>query len=266
VAAHIAESRAEWELVTQGEGAFADAWRARGIPVAPRARSCIALLEATGLLATRPLLIHCVHLTSDDSAVIALRGCSLAHCPASNAKLAHGIAPLRSLMGVVPVGLGSDSVASNNRMDILDEARLAVLMARSARHEDLNAERVLELATIGGARALGLEREIGSLEPGKAADLAAFRVDASRDEPIYHPATALVFGSGGRRAQMVAVAGVELVRDGRLLANWAPDIAAVREIGERLARFALEAGVPGGLDFTVESRVGTTSPRGDIQR
>jgi 5-methylthioadenosine/S-adenosylhomocysteine deaminase len=135
-------------------------------------------------------------------------------------------------------------------MDILDEARLAVFVARSG-GSAIGAHGALELATIGGARALGLTTEIGSLEPGKSADLAAFRVDSARDEPVYDPATVLVFGTGGRRALMVAVAGQELVRDGRLLASLEPDIAAARGIGERLADFALEAGARDGLDFSV---------------
>ncbi|MGQ0642697.1 MAG: amidohydrolase family protein [Gemmatimonadaceae bacterium] len=251
VAMHIAESHAEMEFVTAGRGPFAEGWSARGIPVTTRAASAVALLEQTGVLATRPLLIHCVHLTSNDIATIARFRCSVVHCPASNAKLAHGVAPLAQLLDVVPVGLGSDSVASSNRMDMLDEARLALLMARASRGATLDAQNGLQLATIGGARALGLESEVGSLERGKAADLAAFPVDPARDEPVYHPATALVFGSAGRRASMVAVAGEELVRGGHLLANLAPDIAALHGVSERLAQFALEANAIGGLDFTV---------------
>ncbi|MGH7713377.1 MAG: amidohydrolase family protein [Gemmatimonadaceae bacterium] len=254
VAAHIAESLEEWQLVTDASGPFADAWRARGIPVSRRATSPVALLDATGILATKPLLIHCVHLTSGDIEHIARRACSVAHCPASNAKLAHGIAAIMPLLdgdAAVAVGLGSDSVASNNRMDILDEARLALLLARATRQGAMDAHRALELATIEGARAIGVDAQIGSLEPGKTADLAAFHVDSARDEPVYDPATALVFGAAGRRAVMVSVDGVELVRNGRLLSNLEPDAAAVRNAGERLARFALEAGTAAGLEFTV---------------
>ncbi len=253
VAAHIAESREESQLVCEATGPFADGWRARGIPVAARAPSPIALLEKTGVLSNRPLLIHCIHLTRNDITAIARSGSAVAHCPASNAKLRHGIAPLRSLLANgVAVGLGSDSVASNNRMDLLDDARLAALLGDAAANSGhTSAASVLELATLGGARALGLQSEIGALETGRSADLAAFHVDFARDEPVYDPATALVFGGGGRRAIMVLVAGVELVRDGRLLASLEPDIATLRESGERLARFALEAGAPRELDFSV---------------
>jgi cytosine/adenosine deaminase-related metal-dependent hydrolase len=242
VAVHIAESAEESLFVGQGSGPFADGWRSRGIAVAPRAASPIALLRATGILDTKPLLIHCVHLTREDIADIVRSGSAVAHCPASNAKLGHGIAPVAQLPGrAVPVGLGTDSVASNNRMDILDEARLAVLMSRAAQGAGIDAGGALELATVGGAAALGLESEIGSLETGKAADLAAFRVDSARDEPVYDPAAALVFGSGGRRALLVVVQGVELVRDGRLLTTLEADIKALRDGGRRLARFAVEA-------------------------
>ena len=269
LAAHIAESQAETQLVCEATGPFADGWRARGISVAARAASPVALLEKTGVLSNRPLLIHCVHLTSDDVGAITRSGSAVAHCPASNAKFGHGIAPLRSLLAnEVPVGLGSDSVASNNRMDLLDDARLAALLAGlSADSDPSPAAKVLELATLGGARAIGLPSEIGSLEVGKSADLAAFHVDAVRDEPVYDPATALVFGGGGRRAIMVLVAGVELVRDGRLCASLETDFRSMRESGERLARFALEAGTRRELDFSVvPPRVRTASPLGDTER
>jgi cytosine/adenosine deaminase-related metal-dependent hydrolase len=151
---------------------------------------------------------------------MARRDCGVAHCPASNAKLGHGIAPVVELLDAgVRVGLGSDSVASNNRMDLLDEARLAILMqrARLRRHDVLSATQALEMATLGGARALGLDGEIGSLDVGKAADLAAFPVHHPRSTPVYDPATSLVFSGAGAAATFVAVAGQPLVRDSRLV-------------------------------------------------
>jgi cytosine/adenosine deaminase-related metal-dependent hydrolase len=122
------------------------------------------------------------------------------------------------LAAPIRVGLGSDSVASNNRMDLLDEARLALLMqrARTGRHDVVSAATALEMATIGGARALGLDREIGSLDVGKSADLAAFPLHHARSRPVYDPATALVFSASGAAASFVAVAGRVLVRDGGL--------------------------------------------------
>ncbi len=267
VAAHIAESREESMFVADASGPFAEGWRARGIPVKRRAATPIALLHSTGILATKPLLIHCVHLTHDDVADIVVEQCTVAHCPASNAKLGHGIAPLAQLLNGgsgVAVGLGTDSVASNNRMDLLDEARLAVLVARASQgSQAIDAHKALELATFGGAKALGLDSDVGSLEDGKSADLAAFRIDPARDEPVYDPATALIFAGAGRRAILVCIAGEELVRDGRLLATLEQDVAVVRAAAERLARLALEQPERGGLDFTLVQPAGegTTSPR-----
>jgi cytosine/adenosine deaminase-related metal-dependent hydrolase len=220
IAVHIAESEDESSLVQEALGGWADSHRARGLVVVPRAGSPIRLLERTRVLDARPLLIHCVRADADDVRIIARHDCAVAHCPASNAKLGHGIAPLTELLHAgVRVGLGSDSVASNNRMDLLDEARLAVLMqrARAGRPNVVSATEVLELATLGGARALGLEGEVGSLDVGKSADLAAFPLDHARSLPVYDPATALVFSASGRAATFVAVAGRPLVQESRLV-------------------------------------------------
>src|SRR6185312_17557265 len=119
IAVHIAESDAEERYVVSAEGPFADAHSARGIPVAPRAASPIALLAKLGVLEARPLLIHCVRVSESDIASIAASGSSVAHCPISNAKLAHGIAPLLEMSSAgIAVGLGSDSMAANNRMHL----------------------------------------------------------------------------------------------------------------------------------------------------
>jgi len=220
LAVHIAESEDEWRYVTEAVGAWADDHRRRGIPVAVRGASPVAMLEQAGVLDSRPLLIHCVRLTEADVAMLARHDCAVAHCPASNAKLGHGIAPLTDLLAApVRVGLGSDSVASNNRMDLLDEARVAVLLqrARTGRYDSLSATKALELATLGGARALGLDREIGSLEVGKAADLAAFPLHDPRSQPLYDPVTSLIFSTAGLPATFVSVAGNVLVRDSRLI-------------------------------------------------
>jgi 5-methylthioadenosine/S-adenosylhomocysteine deaminase len=220
VAVHIAESDAERRLVEHGEGPFAEGLRARGIATKRRARSSIALLESQHVLATRPLLIHCVRVDAEDIELIAKSRSPVAHCPASNAKLGHGTSPVLELLDVgITVGLGSDSVASNNRMDMLAEGRAAILAqrARAARHDVLCAKDALLLATLGGARALGLDGEIGSLEVGKSADLAAFPLDASV-LPVHDPEATAIFALPGVAATLVTVAGRELVRDGRVLA------------------------------------------------
>ena len=217
VAVHIAESSLEQDLVVRGAGAFADGLRARGIAAAPRAGTPVELLAALDVLSARTLLIHCVRVGDADVARIAQSRCSIAHCPASNAKLGHGIAPLTDFMAAgITVGLGSDSVASNNRMDILGEARLAALFqrARLGSFSEISASEAIHLATLGGARAIGVDSEVGSLEVGKAADLAAFPLDALG--PIHDPLAAAVFGLPGTKASLVTVAGRELVRDGAL--------------------------------------------------
>lgn len=239
MAVHAAESDAETLLVSQASGTFAEALRARDIGVAWRAPSTIRLLEQTGVLDARPLLIHCVRVDGDDIGRIAAHGCTVVHCPASNAKLGHGTAPVTDMLGAgITVGLGSDSVASNNRMDLLEEARLAVLLqrARSGRPEAVPVATALAMATVGGARAIGLDAETGSLDVGKAADLAAFPLDSVRTAPIYDPESAVVFALSGRAARLVTVAGEELVRDGALVMDITRDLATVHAAARRLGQ------------------------------
>lgn len=173
-----------------------------------------------GVLDVAPLLIHCVRVDGADIATIAGSASSVAHCPISNAKLGHGIAPLDEMLAAgVTVGLGSDSMASNNRMDLLEEARVALLAqrARVGSWETPEAIDVLELATIGGANALGLGDVIGTLDVGKQADLAAFSLDSVT--PTFDPVTAAVFSLTGSSAHFVCVAGKPLLRDGKLVTS-----------------------------------------------
>ncbi|MEO5817429.1 MAG: amidohydrolase family protein [Gemmatimonadaceae bacterium] len=239
LAVHIAESALESALVERAEGEFADGLRSRGIAVRPRARTPIALMESLGVLGAQSLLIHCVRVDREDVDAISRHDCAVAHCPASNAKLGHGIAPLTQLLAAnIRVGVGTDSVASNDRMDMLDESRLAVLFAgaREGRHDALASNRALSLATLGGARALGMHEEIGTLEVGKAADIAAFRVPEFRS-PIHDPVAALIFAIAGQKADFVAVAGEVRVRDGRLVATDAALPARVQACADLLQRW-----------------------------
>jgi cytosine/adenosine deaminase-related metal-dependent hydrolase len=222
LALHIAESGEEEDIVVRGAGDFAEGWKKRGIEVGKRARSPIALLEKFGLLTARSLLIHCVRVDETDIASIARHGCAVAHCPASNAKFGHGVAPILPLLAAgVRVGIGSDSVASNNRMDLLDEARLAVLTHRAVarRHDAFGARDALRLATIGGASALGIDDRVGSLEVGKDADIAAFRLDSLRTIPAGDPEAAALFALSGRSAALVTVKGKRLVENGATVAS-----------------------------------------------
>jgi cytosine/adenosine deaminase-related metal-dependent hydrolase len=217
MAIHIAESEPEQALVVAGAGPFADFLRGRSISVGPRGRSPIELLRRLGVLHLRPLLIHCVRADAEDIETIAASHASIAHCPASNAKLGHGVAPLIDFLAAnIDVGLGSDSMASNNRMDILGEAWLAAVLQRVhvRRLDVLSATQALRLATIGGARAIGLGDVIGSLEPGKEADLAAFPLTGPTS-PTYGPEAAAVFALHGTPSVLTVVAGQELVREGR---------------------------------------------------
>jgi 5-methylthioadenosine/S-adenosylhomocysteine deaminase len=218
MAVHVAESAAETAFVCDGAGPFAERLRERGIGVAPQARSPIALLEHTGVLAAQPLLIHVIRADDEDFSRIAYHGASIVHCPISNAKLGQGVASLdRMLAHEIRTGLGTDSVASNDRMHLLDEARQAVLChsIRSGVPDSMSANEALSLATRGGAAALGLDAEIGTLEPGKAADLAAFPLTAGQVGPVFDPAVTLVHVLAGHAtASLVTVAGRELVRDG----------------------------------------------------
>jgi cytosine/adenosine deaminase-related metal-dependent hydrolase len=217
MAVHVAESEVETQLVVGAEGAFAEGLRGRGIDVRARASTPIQLLATLGVLDRQPLLIHCVRLDAADFGLIVSSNSRIAHCPVSNAKLGHGIAPLLEMLAAgIDVGIGSDSMASNNRMDLLEESRAALLFqrARVGTHEALSPSDVLELATMGGACALGLADQIGSLEVGKSADLAAFEIGNAG--PVHDPAAAAVFSVSGRRASLVTVAGKPLVENGRL--------------------------------------------------
>lgn len=248
VAVHIAESAHECDLVERGAGVFAPGLRARGIDVGRRAASPVALLDATGMLHERTLLVHAVRTSEADVRLMQARRAPVAHCPVSNAKLGHGVAPLLAYLEAgLRVGLGSDSVASNNRMDLLGEAHVATLMQSAATHraDALGAAAALELATLGGARALGLDAEVGSLDCGKSADLAAFPILASA-RPVQRPEAALVHAMRGAQASLVAVAGQVRVRHGAVVGSDPHLAARVEAAAARLAAWLEHAAKSGG--------------------
>jgi cytosine/adenosine deaminase-related metal-dependent hydrolase len=235
VAVHAAEASVEHELVAHGTGVFADGLQARGIATPKRASSTIRLLEQTGVMAARPLLIHCILLQDDDLRIIADHGAAVAHCPVANARLGHGIAPVMELLDAgVRVGLGTDSVASNNRVDMMEEARTAHLLqrARLCSPTVLPADRLLRLMTLDGARALGLDGRVGSLEPGKDADLCAVRITAPHTVPVIDPLTTLLHSARGSDVILTAVRGRPLFRDGRQLTL---DGGPIRPVMDRMA-------------------------------
>jgi 5-methylthioadenosine/S-adenosylhomocysteine deaminase len=216
---HAAESEAEREFMIQGSGPFADGLRARAIEWRAPGVSTVRYLQDQGVLETKPLLAHCIDVDENDLQLIKNAGAGIAHCPKSNAKLRHGRAPFASFMEQrINVGLGSDSVASNNLCDIIEEARFATLMSRT-RAASVCATEALFAATLGGARALGLADGIGSLEPGRQADLAVVNLSDLRQQPVTDPAAALIFSSSGRDVLLTVVDGKEIYRRDRFAAH-----------------------------------------------
>lgn len=175
----------------------------------------LARLDQLGLVNERLVAVHAVHLNDAEIALLAARGAHVAHCPASNLKLASGIARTAELLAAgVNVVFGTDGAASNNRLDVLDEMRLAALLAKGTSGDAaaLPAMQALECATLGAARALGLDARIGSIEPGKDADLVAFDFSAIEAMPVYDPVSHLVYACGRENVSDVWVAGEPVVQ------------------------------------------------------
>ena len=210
---HAAESGEEDALLMRGEGFFIDLYRKLGVQWEVPHCSPIEFLSQTGVLAARPLLAHCVTVSDRDIQTIVDTGSRTAHCPKSNAKFGHGYAPLEKLIEAgVHVGFGSDSVASNNLCDLLEESRFASLAARNraGRERFISAREVLQIATIGGAKALGLEDKIGTLEAGKQADIAVVSLTRDAQLPVNDIEATLVFSSNGGDVVATFVAGREI--------------------------------------------------------
>ena len=239
---HAAESEAEQALMTVGGGVFATAYAFRGFSFDSPRTTTVRHLAQSGILDTRPLLAHCVRVDEGDIELMKRHGAGVAHCPKSNAKLGHGRAPLAALLsGGVSVGLGSDSVASNNVCDVLEESRFALLASRAALEmvegeRMLDANDALRLSTHGGASAMNMKGLTGALEEGLEADLVAVRLGAAHQTPAYDPATALVFSSSGRDVLLTVVAGREVFRDGRVTTLDEEDLRArLLDAARRLA-------------------------------
>ena len=210
---HAAESADEAELLARGTGFFRGFYDRFELEWESPHCTSIEYLERLGVLSARPLLAHCVTVSDSDIKRLASNGTKIAHCPKSNAKFGHGYAPFEKLLDSgIAVGLGSDSVASNNLCDLIEEARFATLVARnrpgSARF--ISPKDALETATSGGAKALGLDHLIGTLEPGKQADIVVISLDHPSLKPLSDIHAAIVFSASGRDVVKTVVAGRDI--------------------------------------------------------
>src|SRR5687767_4728292 len=180
----------------------------------------IERMRRLGLLGPGLIAVHAVHLEKQEVELLGAHAASVAHCPSSNLKLASGFAPVEALRRAgANVCLGTDGAASNNRLDLMQEMRTAALLAKAVAQdaEALPAHAALRAATLGGAQALGIDTLTGSIEPGKAADLAAVAVRAPELAPCYDPVSHLVYAAGREHVTHVWVAGEPRVLDRRLL-------------------------------------------------
>ena len=232
LATHLAETTEE-QAWLRGDGGdweqFAD------LLVPPLGTTGARSLAANGLLDARVTAAHCVHVDDEEIELLASHDVAVAHCPRSNGYLGCGVAPLRALLDAgIRVGLGTDSPASTPSFDMFDELRAAVVgsRAREARPDALGATEALELATLGGARALGLDDEIGSLTPGKQADLTVVSLEGTPFLPWEDPAAAVVRGGSPARVTATLVAGKPRYRRGGM--EWHELTGAARNARDRM--------------------------------
>lgn len=199
---HASENRTECELVQQESGV-----------------RNIVYLDNVGLTGRHVALAHCVHLSVDEIDILKTTGTNVVHCPSSNLKLGSGIAPIAKLLEEgVSVSLGADGAACNNRLDMFTEMRTAALLQKALHGpEVLPASRVLRMATIDGAKALGLEAEIGTLEVGKRADVSVIRLDRLHSTPVSDAVSALVYSAEADDVETVIVDGEVVMKDRSLL-------------------------------------------------
>ncbi len=199
----------------------------------------IARLHRLGLLTPNTQCVHMTAVNDDDIDLLADSGAHVIHCPKSNLKLASGFCPEHRLRNAgINVALGTDGAASNNNLDLFSEMHIASLLAKAVSGDaaTLNAHGSLRMATLNGARALGIDAVTGSLEPGKAADLVAVDLSGIAREPLYNPVSQLVYTAVGHRISHVWVNGAAKVADGRLLTFSEQELAAkARQWRDRIA-------------------------------
>lgn len=198
----------------------------------------LARLAKRQLLGPRFQAVHMTQIDDEDLALLVENNCSVIHCPESNLKLASGFCPVERLWAAgVNVAIGTDGAASNNDLDLLGETRTAALLAKAVAGSAsaLDAHRALRMATLNGARALGLDEHTGSLEVGKFADLVAFDLSGLAQQPVYDPVSQLIYTCGRDCVRHVWVAGKQLLIDRRLTRIDQDELmASVREWGTKI--------------------------------
>ncbi|HET9651293.1 MAG TPA: TRZ/ATZ family hydrolase, partial [Usitatibacter sp.] len=184
-------------------------------------------LKRLGIVGPHLIAVHSVHVNEGEMDLMAREGVSVAHCPSSNLKLASGFAPVAAMRSRgIRVGLGTDGAASNNRLDMMTEMRTGALVAKAASGDAsaMGAFEALEMATLEGARALGLDRDIGSIQPGKWADLTAIELASFETLPCFDPVSHVVYAAGREHVTHVWVAGEPRLEERRLIGIDEPDL------------------------------------------
>jgi 5-methylthioadenosine/S-adenosylhomocysteine deaminase len=199
-------------------------------------------LESLGLLAPNLIAVHMTQLTESEISLLAKTGVNIVHCPESNLKLASGFCPVSACLAAgINVALGTDGAASNNDLDMLGEMRTAALLGKGVAKDAsaVNAMTVLKMATLNGAKALGLEKICGSLEIGKAADVVAINLEHLETLPLYHPISHIVYASSRHQVTDVWVAGKQLLKQRHLTTFDEVELKAkARQWQERLSVFS----------------------------
>jgi len=218
---HVAETKSEVEEISRKYG-----------------KTTVNYMESLGLLSPSLIACHCVWLTEAEMDLLARRGVKVVHNPESNMKLASGVAPVPDLLARgVTVGLGTDGCASNNNLDLFQEMDSAAKLHKVHRLDPtvMPSEVVLEMATLGGAKVLGLEKEIGSLEVGKKADIIILDLNRPHLQPIYNIISHLVYSATGADVRDVTLDGKLIMQDRKLLTlDEATVLQKAQEWGQRI--------------------------------
>ena len=226
---HIAESEDEGMFVRWGTGAFAERWTERGIPLLPAGCSPLAFIDGLGLVRPEMLLVHAIDLEDSDFEILRSKRPAFVHCPKSNAKFAHGVARVPEICDTgIAIGLGTDSVASNNVVDTFEEMRAAIFQQRARWQsiDALDAQSAFRMATLGGAECLGLSQFLGSLDTGKRADFVVVDLTDPAVQPVYDPIAAMVYSASRHNIRATFIGGQETNVDYRDLVR---ECAAIAE-------------------------------------